>query len=333
FLPSNLGRTLASVSMALGLFIVPLVDWSFANTGVGSQYAGYHWGYYKNALMRDTVVDPATGRFTWDFDAVGAYLDEFPRSEQQAIVHGVGFLYGGSQLMDGVVDGQVVAPAGIDLGAMGTRLSRSHWQPELIRGAGTYLRAPIFMMDPSNVGVRKELDKLLAQADPMAEYVVEGLSAELEFPLLRTLPAHLKRSRDLESAVPEEYKGAWFRGLGLQVGGILNRGWGNHGDLLRTHISSLPAGGEAQFWLGVGQALVADGTLPDRSAAWSEWVPVAHWSQVWRGVGAGMRHALGEDLARTTLKPLADSLEPGLSLALEAGVLWPGYPSPACFGE
>ncbi|MFT5199924.1 MAG: hypothetical protein ACI87O_002598 [Planctomycetota bacterium] len=331
-LPATLGRTIASASMLLGVFIVPLVDWSFASTGLGSQYAGYHWGYYKNALMRDTQVDPETGRFTWDFEAIGGHMDEFPREQQQAIAHGVGFLFAGSQLMDGVVDGKVVAPAGIDLAAMQARLPQAHWHPDLIRGAGTYLRSPIYLMDPSPAGLRKELDALLAQGNPMAEYVVEGLSAELEFPLLRNLEAHLQRSLSLKEAVPAQYMGAWYRGLGLQIGGVMRRGWGTQLELVKAQIAAIPAEGASAFWVGVGLGLAGNGEVPSEGAAWSELVPGSQWVHVWKGVGAGMRHAWKEGAAREFLRPLANSLEPGLALALEAGVIWPQYPSPVWFG-
>jgi hypothetical protein len=245
----------------------------------------------------------------------------------------VGFLFAGSQLQDGYVDGQLVAPAGIDLAELKERLPREYWQPDLIRGAGTYLRNPVYLADPSNGGLRKELERLLAEGHPMAEYVVEGLSRELEFPLIRNLKQHLQRSLSFQEAIPAEYQDAWYRGLGMQIGGVLHRGWGNQSDLLKAHIAGIPEGGQAQFWVGVGFGVAADGAIPEERAAWSEWIPETQWARVWRGIGAAVRHARGEEFARTSLQPLLESLEPGRSLALEAGVLWPQYPSPAWFGR
>jgi hypothetical protein len=166
----------------------------------------------------------------------------------------------------------------------------------------------------------------------MAEYVVEGLSAELEFPLLRNLEAHLQRSLSLKEAVPAQYMGAWYRGLGLQIGGVMRRGWGTQLELVKVQIAAIPTEGASAFWVGVGLGLAGNGEVPSEGAAWSELVPGSQWVHVWKGVGAGMRHAWKEGAAREFLRPLANSLEPGLALALEAGVIWPQYPSPVWFG-
>ena len=328
FLLANVGRTIASLSMCMGLLIIPLVDWSFSNTGQGSQYAGYHWGYYKNALMRDTQVDPDTGRFTWDFEQIAVYMDDFPRAQQQAIAHGVGFLFGGSQLQDGMLDGELVAPAGIDLAEIHAKFPKPEWQPDLLRGAGTYLRSPIYLADTSKAAVRKELEALLLDGNPWAEYVVEGLSQDLEFPLLRNLEEHLRLSRSFGESIPEAFMGAWYRGLGIQIGGVMRRGWGNHLNLVQAQIAFVPDEWTAPFWIGVGLGLTAQGIVPAADGAWAELVPAGHWVHLWQGVGAGLRHSMGEASAREVLGPLQKTLEPGLSLGLERGLLWPQYPSP-----
>ncbi len=332
-LPSHLGRTIASVSMLLGLFIIPLVDWSFSNTGLGGQYAGYHWGYYKNALMRDTQIDPQTGRYTWDFDSIASYMGEFSRPEQNSIAHGVGFLLGASQLQEGRVDGELVVPAGVDFAGIREVLPLEHWQPDLLRGVGTYLRMPIYMADTSKAAVREELERLLAQADPMAEYVVEGLCIDLEFPLLHNLGQRLRLSRSFAEAIPPEYLGAYHRGLGMQLGGVLRRGWGPHLDLVKAQIGGVPVESSAQFWIGVGMGVVSDGSVPAKDSEWLELIPVEDRVHYWRGVGAGVRHAFGENLSAFDLELLGNALDSADSLALEAGGLWPSYPSPAWLGD
>ncbi|MCA9001941.1 MAG: glycosyltransferase family 39 protein, partial [Planctomycetes bacterium] len=332
----GLGKGVAGLALALGLFIVPLVGWSSAATGLGSRYEGYYWTYYMNALMRDTRMDPDTGRFTWDFQAIRGYMGEFSRPEQQAIAHGVGYWLGGSQLQNGVVDGKLVVPAGIDLVALGSLHSdqpRGEWQPDLIRGAGTYLRNPVFLMDPSVAGVGKELQRLAALDDPMAQYVVEGLSWELEYPLLRDLPRHLGRSLEFEGVIPPKFSGAYRRGLGLQVGLIMARGWAAADGLLRTQIERASASEADSFWLGVGLGVANGGTLPDGGEVWSRWIPEEHRGVVWQGIGAAFRHAFGEQAGRAALLAAVDALPVGFMDEVEVGLTWPGYPSPDLWSD
>ncbi len=98
-----------------------------------------------------------------------------------------------------------------------------------------------------------------------------------------------------------------------------------------TQFAGVPADQARQFWIGVGVGLASTGEVPAVDGEWSGFVPGANWVHLWQGVGAGMRHALGEEEARTALGPLLNTLEPGLSLALDNGLLWPQYPSPGWF--
>ncbi|MEL6714277.1 MAG: hypothetical protein AAFP86_10920, partial [Planctomycetota bacterium] len=326
------GRGIAGLLVAtgggLGLFVLPLVDWSFERAGLGFDYPGYSQTEYRNALLRDTRRDEATGVVTWDFAAVRRHMLQFPLPDQQAIARGIGDYFGLAQSVGGIVDGRLVTPPFFDLPKLLAPFPEPELRVDVARGAGAFLRRS--MADPARgtAALRGRLEALAASGDPMGEYVVEGLCLESLYPLVLSTEQRLARSASMGPAVPEPFAPAWRRGQGIQIGDTLRRGHSPDLARARAVAGAIPEDAAAHFWLGVGMGLTFEGDVPDADDPWAALVPDAYRATVWRGVGAGLRHALGEDASLGLVPELAGALASDAADALADGARWASYPAP-----
>ena len=104
-------------------------------------------------------------------------------------------------------------------------------------------------------------------------------------------------------------------------------------------LSAVPEAERAELWFGFGFGLVVELAGPAMRSrpeleldALRALCPAEHLSDLFEGLGAGLRHVHGEatGIASPGLDPAA--LEDAEAAALERGLAWPAYHAPYALG-
>ncbi|MDP6519301.1 MAG: glycosyltransferase family 39 protein, partial [Planctomycetota bacterium] len=321
------GRALAGTGLALGIFAIALVDWSFAETGLGTRYPGYDYSYYNNTILRDSMPDEVSGQLTWDFERVRAQLADFPLEDQHEIAFGIGHHCAWAQSLPGLGEKQVITPAHFDLVQLLAPFPRPELQPDIARGGGSFLRR-LMKINGGRKKLRKHLQELASSGHPMAPYVIEGLSRSSEYSLARLTAKRLGTSQALSEVMPPEFAWVWRRGQGSQCGRLMARGIPADLALVEKLGAGMSVAAQPEFWFGVG---IGWGQIGDSLPSdWRSLVPEGFRVLALQGFGRELRHRLDAAQSAPRFKELARQLEQAESAAFDGGLRWPGeYPVPA----
>lgn len=322
--PASLfGGGLAAVMLGLSAFSLPIIDLSGEHTGLGLRYDGFDWRYEKSVLLRDSTVDEVTGARGWDLEKLARQLSEFPRAERQASAFGVGHWRAWALTMPPAKRATSPRPARLTLGELLEPHSTELRIP-IARGAGAFLGGP----GAPPPALARWLPGLVAEDHPLLPFLIEGLSMRPEFPLSRSLPRWIEMSDAIGPHLPGELRHAWWRGRGVVFGRLLVRGVPADVELVRAALARTPTAGRDEVWFGVGFGAAERLRELDVPPAWLAGAPAARHAAAYRGLGAGLRHRLGEEGAAPLFAAWRRRLDPEARAALELGLRWPAYPAP-----
>ena len=271
------GLTLASVP-----FLMPIIDWSFSNTGAGKRYNGFWMPYYSGVALHRHKEEVKARPTHWDFDKVVATIDDFEPFERREIAFGIGYHV-----------------------TMARDLSRKHPEPptletlietfpevdheSLARGMGSYLRKMLEM----GKGRRKRFEQYLTNSieteHPLLPQLIEGLSVPYGFPLTRTLAHQFSRTRANAGSIPAPLRSDWMRGRGLAIGRIAGRAQPADDTVLETELAKPPYRGPGAFWRGLGRGIATQARPNDALTILERWTPEEHRLEALFGLGAEMR--------------------------------------------
>ncbi|MFN0242841.1 MAG: glycosyltransferase family 39 protein [Planctomycetota bacterium] len=299
------GGTLALLSLATGLFTLPIVRPNAPRWNDGWHYDGYWFEYYANVILRDDPWTPARiESFVRDFDPVN-------RGRACA---GVGFYLAWRD--DAGLHGH--APQAV----LDADLIVAGFAPELTidvaHGIGTYLRRLV-----NEPGGGERLQRVLSQLDAsnaaVAPYCAEGLALDLRYPLVASVHEFLQRGLALREHVPARWQRGLHRGLGIACGRLLPRGL-DDAAVAATRSALDPAFREA-FEFGLGWGCAESTQRANRCAALRRMVTFEGRAAAWQGFGAALRHNLGPGPHDPSLEITSDE-----RAWLERGASWPNYP-------
>lgn len=244
-----LGRGLAYGTLALGAFLLPLVDWSFRHVGDGLHYPGSDLATSSQALLRDPRRDAESGRMIWDLERLQRELAGYTAGEAVRATFGSGYMLAWAQAVEGREPDSRRRPL-LDL----QRLLA--WAPEalrddLARGAGCYLSREL-RNGGSPQRLSSWLESIADDSSAHPEALVEGLSLRIPYWLARRTAEALKYNERIGELVPESLRQAWRRGQGHFCGELLARGIARDIQAVETFGSHLGPVDRTAFWQGVG---------------------------------------------------------------------------------
>ena len=279
------GMLIAGAALLPAVFLVPLVDWSFARAGQGLAYAGYDLVAYNNVLLRDSERTES-GAYRWDLAQVRGHVEEFTSAEQRHMAFGLGHhLTYAKWIETDAAPAQRLA--GWDPGDLAAELP-SELAVDVARGAGAFLRV---LPADGRDALRERLEQLLGTEPELAAAVCEGLAMPQAFNLSRNVRGELLATERTRLAVPAALELAWVRGRGMYCGRLLARDF--PADLpLAAEISGAlqPHQVEAHwFGFGWGWAELAGDCLP----AGSEYLPQNIQDALKQGQSYGRERRLG----------------------------------------
>lgn len=261
----SLGRGLAHGTLALGVCLLPLVDWTFAHVGDGLRYPGSDLSTSAHALLRNPTHEQGSGRLVWDFERLQRELAGYTPYAARRAAFGSGYTLAWAQAVEH-------ADLGTDRQPLLDMQRLLGWAPEalrgdLARGAGCYLSREL-----RNGGSAQRLGAWLESItdEPTArpQEVVEGLSQHIPYWLASRTPEALARNEQLGELVPHGLRQAWRRGQGRFCGTLLARGIARETELVQTIGSRLTPQDRSAFWQGVGTSWASRtcGKLPDTTS-------------------------------------------------------------------
>lgn len=331
-LRARAGWALAAVMLALQLFSLPVIDFSFSKTGFGTRYPGYDFALERNVLQRDRYEDPVTGAFGWDMPKMVAQIDEFPRREKQESSYGMGYYCAWSQVMPAGKRATQPRKPGLHLGELVEPFAQD-MHIDLARGAGTYLREAPGADGSPPARLSRQLPRLLNEDNPLLPYMIEGLAMHADFWLSSKVRQRFRLSRSLGGSIPAELRYAWWRGQGIMAGRLLVRGIEADRNAVIELLGSGTEAGLPELWFGMGFGLGESLVELDAPPEMLELVPEELAEATVRGLGAGLRHRLGLERAGEVFTAWRSALEAKQRGALEVGLRWPDYPTPQRLGH
>lgn len=314
------------------LFLLPLGGTQLSPAAL--RYAGHDMRHYSKIVLRDGVRDPETKLMSWDEARIAAWVESLPVAARHATYFGIG--YGKGVTLEPSLRSGALPTIDFLLGQVLADCPQ-RYQADVAWGLGSLLRR----WYPQPTGGL--IPRLVAQADasqhPLAPHVVEGLALEYAYPLARITPAVLGLTGELRTQLPASQRGSLQRGAGRYLGALWLRDLPRDREPVRVALSAVPEPEQADLWFGFGFGLIAELAGPatrPRAAleldALRALCPAAYLSDLFQGLGAGVRHVLDADAA-----PLIDQgLDPAAlgqgAAAFVRGLAWPGYPAPYVLG-
>jgi hypothetical protein len=319
------GTSLATVALATGLFCLPIVDWSFARTGLGRHYDGFHFKQYGRFVLTQAERAGPDGRPRADGELLATWLTELPPTMRGDAAIGVAHLITWREV---AIEMQRSGGENLELNLL--ELLAPHTEAvhiDLARGVGSFLRKLTVSSKGQRERVRALLERLAARDHPMNAFVAEGLCVDFGYALERKTRDMLDHSAEMEGVVPAVLSSSWRRGQGMHCGRLLRRGLPTDVERVLALAGTIPEPGRPEFWMGVGWGLADAGVETGWLARFEAWVPPEHRRSAFGGCGAALRHVYGKDESARLARPLRGALRAEELAALERGLRWRNYPS------
>ncbi|HRV81767.1 MAG TPA: hypothetical protein P5218_10040 [Planctomycetota bacterium] len=291
-----LGGAMGTCAVALGAFSLPMIDWSFAHTGLGSGYPGYYWKFYNNTLLRDALHLEPDGQLSADYANLSRQLGDFEPPRRHTIAMGIGNYLAFVQnflALTNSGDRPGGQPFRLDLEALLATNGDATLHPDLVRGAGSYLRRPMIGSQHDLGGLRAYLEDNLTS--PWAGELVEGLCLENDFPLARNAAANWDWTVRLSEAVPAPLMPAYRRGQGMQLAELIQHVPSTTTDWMDARIASIPKAEQPDFWRGMGFGLASSVFRPTGLKPYEKFWDDSQVVWVREGLALGQDHVQSGD--------------------------------------
>jgi hypothetical protein len=288
-----------------GLSDLALVDWRFANPGVGAKYDGYDLSKLGRTLL-------ATKNHLSDAE-IREFLDRFPPLLRARVARSIGFNLAVHQVIqDGGHGAAAVREGAIDLDALVADYGPSD-RTEIARGAGIAARFLQFSerasLDDLLGFLARTCERTSAASQSLLPPFLEGAATPNPTPPLASRTGVILAEdralavRGLERGSTSEILRGLARGEGLLCGGLLRRGIRSDVRLVAAASRDLPVDLRGSFLAGLGAGCAEGGEAPGLPEGYD--VPREGRAEFWDGFAGTLRAIHGADAASAAAKAAA----------------------------
>jgi hypothetical protein len=304
--PARAGAAVLYAAAILpGLSNLGLIDWTWANAGVGAKYDGYDLSKLGRTLL-------TTKNHLSDAE-IREFLDRFPALLRARAARSIGFNLAVHQVLrDGGHGAGTFREAEIDLDPLVAAYGASD-RTEIARGAGIAARFLQFSekadLDDLLGFLARTCERTSAASKPLLPAFLEGASTpNPTLPMVSRTEGILAENRalaarGLERRAPPEILLGLARGDGFLCGGLLRRGIPSDVRLVASASPGVPAELRASFLAGLGAGCAEGGEAPGLPEGYD--VPAAGRTEFWDGFAAMLRAIHGADAASAAARAAA----------------------------